>query len=717
MLFFCFSISAEQPEVFKNYVAGKDVELTLFNNGVEDHNGFLWFTTAFDGGIARFDGYEFVFHYDDPNDDNTISSNHILDIITGPDGELLVSTWDGLNVLDPATMKVRTFRHDPANPQSLAHNIPDPILHHTGRYYWVGTPAGLSLLNIDSGHAENFYPLDDVRDPYLGNSVIRILQDAAVAKKLWLCTDSGLHSFNSETRTFIHFPCPLKEFSHVERTRFLLHDIVQSENALWLSIGFGNGGLLSFDINTERWLYFPYSGPTIKFDGRYDGYFNSILPDKNGNLLFTSNIGNGLFDLHTKKYQLFPTTGLDSTINRAGWTRYALHDRHGRVWWPGYDGICRSESALAQPNVLPKKVSVQVTGISINENHYQWPRYPEIKFPDNNNALTIQFALPNPAQPDLTEYLYQLEGFDLDWSIPTQHRTVTYQNLKRGKYLFKVKAKENQRWSEETILPIQVSLPIYKTWYFYLGIIGLLVLLFWGGFLSAKKVQRTREEKLMLAHQQKIQEVQLQALRAQMNPHFLFNSLNSIKYYAISKSKEETADYLSKFALLVRTILNNSKSHTISLQDEIEALKLYIEIEHLRLEQSFSYSIDIDPSLKNAAIKIPPLILQPFVENAIWHGLMHKPVKGFLKLEARDVGNAIRFIIEDNGIGREKSRTLKRKSKTRQKSMGIQITSDRIHTINELYGTRTQVRIEDLQTNGNASGTRVTIYIPKLAEE
>jgi LytS/YehU family sensor histidine kinase len=232
-------------------------------------------------------------------------------------------------------------------------------------------------------------------------------------------------------------------------------------------------------------------------------------------------------------------------------------------------------------------------------------------------------------------------------------------------------------------------------------------------------ILRTRkEEQLQAEFQKKVSEIEMQVLRAQMNPHFLFNSLNSIKYYALSKDKDATAEYLTKFSLLVRTILNNSKSHTISLKDELEALRLYIEIEHMRLEGKFDYHIDIDSSIRVEQAQIPPMILQPFVENAIWHGLMHKPAGGKLLVQVKDLGTQIQCIIEDNGVGRTKAKEIQLRGSGHKKSMGLQITGDRISLINRIYGIDTNVHVIDLvNAKGEAEGTRVIVNIPLINEE
>ena len=219
------------------------------------------------------------------------------------------------------------------------------------------------------------------------------------------------------------------------------------------------------------------------------------------------------------------------------------------------------------------------------------------------------------------------------------------------------------------------------------------------------------EEELKTEFNKKLAEVEMSALRAQMNPHFLFNCLNSINRYIVRSDPETASNYLTKFSRLIRLILQNSKSPTVSLKNELEALRLYIDMEEMRFENRFEYSIGIDNVVEPEYIEVPPLLLQPYVENAIWHGLMHKESKGRLTVEVAKKNGSLRCVIEDNGIGRQKAQQLKSKSATRDKSMGIKITNDRLN----LYQAHTHVEIIDLfDQYGSPAGTRVVLHIPCL---
>jgi len=222
---------------------------------------------------------------------------------------------------------------------------------------------------------------------------------------------------------------------------------------------------------------------------------------------------------------------------------------------------------------------------------------------------------------------------------------------------------------------------------------------------------RRKNEKLL--NNRKQGELQQQSLRAQMNPHFLFNSLNSINRFILQNNKSQASEYLAKFSKLVRFILQNSEADLIPLENEIETLKLYLELEALRFEYHFEYRISIDDSIETDVIKVPPLIIQPYVENAIWHGLMHKHEIGQLDIEISQENNYLFLKITDDGIGRKKATELSSKSATRHKSMGLKLTEERIATMPCSVEYKPSVKINDLvNSDGSAAGTEVIIQIP-----
>lgn len=241
---------------------------------------------------------------------------------------------------------------------------------------------------------------------------------------------------------------------------------------------------------------------------------------------------------------------------------------------------------------------------------------------------------------------------------------------------------------------------------------GSLVLLAFGalGFNINRINTKRNNEKEKFLLQNQLSEMKLEALRSQMNPHFIFNALNSINRYIIRSDKETASEYLIKFSKLMRLILENSKSTFIPLANELEALRLYVEMELLRFDNKFDFNINIADNVLQDKTQIPPMVLQPFIENAIWHGLMNKKEKGTITVNVESLSSDKLFVvIEDNGVGRQKANELKNITTHTGKSFGMQITKERLATIT---GSDKNFRIIDLYDKHNKpSGTRIEIEI------
>ncbi|RYU95030.1 histidine kinase [Emticicia agri] len=225
----------------------------------------------------------------------------------------------------------------------------------------------------------------------------------------------------------------------------------------------------------------------------------------------------------------------------------------------------------------------------------------------------------------------------------------------------------------------------------------------------AKKIEEERNIKTEL--EQKTMQVEMMALRSQMNPHFLFNSLNSIRYMVMINDNENASDYLSKFSKLLRMILNHSEKNVIRLSEELLALRLYLDIEKRRFGDNFSYSVMVDEQIEAEALQIPPMLLQPFVENSIWHGLMPstKPDKRIEVFIKKINETMVEFLIKDNGIGRIKANELKVKSMKNHQSKGTEITNQRVELFNRNYSNKIAISTNDLYEHNNSVGTMVRI--------
>ena len=253
---------------------------------------------------------------------------------------------------------------------------------------------------------------------------------------------------------------------------------------------------------------------------------------------------------------------------------------------------------------------------------------------------------------------------------------------------------------------------------FYIGGLILLVLLFVFIYRSVKNrqrserliaVERLRSEKANAAH--KMAELELQSLRAQLNPHFMFNSLNAIQELILKEDNDNSHLYLSRFSELLRMLLDNANQPFVSLRKEINLLELYLSLENLRIPD-LKYTIEIDPVIDSNRVAIPNMMLQPYIENAIWHGLSHKKGERNLNIRISRKGDNVVCEVEDNGVGRKMSAELKSLYRKEHRSRGMELLSKRFSLLSKEYGSEIQTTIEDLHDNGTALGTRVAITVP-----
>lgn len=245
-----------------------------------------------------------------------------------------------------------------------------------------------------------------------------------------------------------------------------------------------------------------------------------------------------------------------------------------------------------------------------------------------------------------------------------------------------------------------------------LALLAFLSIMVLGNISLKRKNERLRTDKIQRDLEHRTTELEMQALRAQMNPHFIFNCLSSINRFILKNEAEKASDYLTRFSRLIRLVLINSQKPLIVLEDEVEMLRLYLEMEQMRFKHAFDYSITYNNDIEPANILLPPMLLQPFCENAIWHGLMHQEAHGRLAVTFSMQRNTLQCIITDNGVGRSRAAELKSKSGEKIKSMGIKLTADRLALFNEDRTVQHYYKIEDItDAQGNITGTQVTLEI------
>jgi ligand-binding sensor domain-containing protein/two-component sensor histidine kinase len=329
------------------------------------------------------------------------------------------------------------------------------------------------------------------------------------------------------------------------------------------------------------------------------------------------------------------------------------------------------------------------------------------------NSLKISYAGISFKSGGNIWYRYRLKGLTDSWDSTAQN-VLDYPSLPPGNYEFELIAINKKGIVSNPVkIAFIVEAPFWQTLPFQILIIAVVILITWLLVAWRFSIQRKKEQE-RTSIQQKLNELEQMALRAQMNPHFIFNCLNSIQNFIITNDLEATNLYLSEFANLIRQTLDNSEKSTISITNEIKYLKRYLEMEMMRFGHSFNYNIEVDPVLDPDMEHIPTMILQPYIENSIRHGIRYKESGiGYIDIKFQKIREGFVCIIQDNGIGRKKASEYKSKMHVEYQSKGMSLTAERINILNRQLSEPITIEINDLtNAHDQATGTRITLRFP-----
>ena len=639
-----------------------------------------------------------------------ISTNKWSGLFIEPSGVYIHSVYR-ISRIDEQARKIITL---PINYD--VNGFVDDTLSNGEPINWISTfDAGLFRLR-KNGVLENFrhFPTNTFLSLY-----------RTIEGTIWICADnSGLIRLKDKEKvSFDHF------LNNPKIPNSLPDNIpncfyTDSKKRLWL--GTHDNGLAWIENpNAEQPIFHQYSLSKTK-----NRFISAIHEDGDGNLWATV--------LEDKPYILNPNTGetcllkgdgSDILPNRLA-DKIVVGQGRGGVWLTNTEGVVFIDKT--QDFVFPKRsLPVFFTGLTIFDKD-ETGRLTDssVQLSYRENFFSLKFSAVNFERNTL--YRYKLEGIDKDWVNADSRNIAYYTDLPPGKYTFRVRASVGVYADDdrETQLEIVITPPFWQTvWFRFLVIAATVGSLFWfyqnrlqhikfEAQIKQKEAELKQKEaetaQLRAEFQQKIAETELSALRAQMNPHFIFNCLNSLNLYILENHVDLASDYLQRFSRLIRLVLENSRLERIPLSNEVEALKLYMVMEGMRFKEKLTFELSIDPQIDMEMTTIPPLLLQPFLENAIWHGLMHKIEGGTIWLNiTQPKESVVHAEIIDNGIGRAASAKIKSKSATRQKSFGMKVTGERIAAINQIYHTATKVEVIDLlDDKGQAIGTKVVVEIP-----
>lgn len=757
-------ISAENAGLLAYHPSANSFESISASNSGEQSNPFnynifciyqdreenIWLGT--DKGIALFNPYRQYFqavHHEE--NQPSLPKSEIECYTQTKDGDMLAGTWGGgITVFDSNWNFKRNIRffNTPSE-----YNLVWNFTQNDDETIWAGCQHGyIHIYNPDDGSVRTLHP------PEMNNSTIRCaakdkqgniwlgLHNGKITQwnqqqqrfyayndsddtqqnyapvtfiffdkqqRCWVGTEGeGLKQFDTQKRQYMAVYKSSDDASHAMASNLIQG--IEQLNDITLVLATRHGGLVLFSSRLQSFIRF-----TPASDTRFSSCY-AVKKDAAGDLWFTTDYGLYKWQEEDGKFMRYQVASgmLNSAFKSTS-------------FYPLQNGRWATSTAMEIITFLPRRnrtvepeAKIEITGVSVFDAPVpvdsvlamHQPLYLSYK----QNFLTIEFAKLSFITLHHTDYYCRLQGVDKDWVYGDNQPFATYTNLAPGTYTFEVKGEDDTGETASTSLQIIIEPPFWKTdWFLLLAgfCIGSVVYLFvrWRikSVRAAESEKRNAQEARIetLSLKEKLASAKLQALKSQMNPHFIFNCLNSIDNLIQTGEKEKATTYLAKFAKLIRSILETSGSNTVPCWKDMEAMKMYLEMEELRCDNQFVYHINVSNEIMNGDYKVPPLVIQPFVENAIHHGLLNKREKDKeLKIDVSVQNNYIHYIIRDNGVGRAKAEEYKQLNKPSHLSMGLQITTDRIHLFNQ-NGNGAVVITDLFDTQHQPAGTRIEVSI------
>lgn len=664
----------------------------------EDRNGNIWFGSE-GKGLLRFTGERFVYY-----DQSTgLSSDLILSVNQDKRGDFWLGTYDKGLIHMGSGSKTENIE--------IGNNTVWCSILDVEGLNWFGTGEGLVGMS-GTKIMKEYFPEDGTP----GTKITALLKLSS--SSFYIGGSNGVALYQKGTirpvkgkltETVRSF-CKIGEkvYCATDKGLFVIKDGRTSQvgtfsNTIYALVSDVYGKLW---IGTEEGL-FVYDGKDFKnvqFSKDPASNFINFLIRRDNTIFVGTN--NGLYMLKSleKKVPVFVKYGIgEGIVNLETNLNSSFIDKMGKLWFgtasglvcfrPEFESGVVSLPSLVLKNILINYEKPDFSKYTDQIDKHGMPANMVLPYSRNNVSFELEgIALAN--YPGM-QFQYRLEGLGSGWSPPNNNTNITYNALPAGDYVFHARCIDARgKISKEIIIPFTIKQAFYKTWWFFLicgTIIGLIV---FGAFRVRLKREREANEKERLEYKSRLLTLEQRSLNASMNRHFIFNSLNSIQYFINTQDKLSANRFLTNFAKLIRKNLDSSEEgNMVTLAQEIERLDLYLSLESMRFKDRFNYQIDCDPAIDQDAVVIPAMILQPFVENSIIHGILpNEDKKGKIDIRIYKEGENMVIEITDNGIGIAQSMKSKSTLDGDHRSQGMEITSKRIELLNKLSDRKFEIQ-------------------------
>ncbi|NML37939.1 histidine kinase [Chitinophaga sp. G-6-1-13] len=675
---------------------------------LKDRDGNIWITT-FGDGVYNIPYKNFYFSYLDNT--NGLYSHSIFSISKDKKTDMLLIGQNAgiLNTIS-STGVTRQFTLDTAS----GRNSLLSILPYKENEVLIGTDNGLVLFNTASQKASqlkavkmlkdvDISPAGKIRiaaknqvialdDYVIGDLDMIVTSIASVNDSMYFVgTSNGLFTCTDGTRT-------LKPATNDSLRKLSIKDLKWIDGYLWIG-------------TSDQGIYVMHGDTVIKHLSSANNLASDICQqlyyDGHQKLYVATNKGVSVINVKEQRIDRNITSndGLMSDDIRG------VYYDDGILYIATSNGLCYFKGDHLPVDTVPPVI--YLSNIRYGDSTYI-PGDNFVHLYKRKASFEAEFGTIVFDLPELVEYQYNFSGDTTNGWVTTMSNIIPFPDLQPGNYKLMVRARKYKSdWSKPLSLNVNILPQWYQQWWArgILLLAGLLAILVVLRFI-VKRIKQA--EKRKTEYNRRIAELEAKALTNQMNPHFIFNSLNSVQHLILEKEEKQALNFLADFATLMRQMLNNSRKSYISLEEEIAFLTRYLELEKIRFAHSFTYHFIMEESLKDYTIYIPPMIIQPIVENAIKHGLAPKNSAGYLEIRIEMVDDLLYCSVDDDGIGWDKSNSIKSSRLIKHESTALSVIKERLQIIKSFNGSVGKLEIIDKFKSGfgNKEGTLVEILIP-----